>query len=310
MAVHIAAAKEEGVRLPHTLFASGFPGVGKTSAAYLMAQAMGVRMVKLIPPFNIHTFVDTALSLNDKDILFLDEVHILANNGKRGAEFLLPILEDGIAYLDGEAIDLPDITYIGATTDRDKLPKTIIDRFKIKPYFQAYEIDELGSIAVWFAWRHDALSYIDDEMCLRMAMACQGVPRILDEMVEAAKALTLAPIELTGTLKGVPPSPEQLLEFLEVEPDGTTRDHIEYITALLQYHPREKPRGEGVEFIAGESTMMQRLRQTKQGIGQIENFLIDRGLIDRTPRGRRLTSKGIGAAMSYIVQGKGAAAHG
>jgi Holliday junction DNA helicase RuvB len=298
MSVYINESLRTGNRLPHTLFASGVPGVGKTTAARLTAQALNVDIIELVPPFNVYTLAQAAESLCDRDILFIDEIHKLSDNGKRGAEILLKILEDGVIFLpNGEIVKICDITIIGATTDRDKLPEPVIDRFKIKPYFQPYCLDELAEIAASFVNRHEAWDAVDADLCVDMALACRNTPRVLDEMVIAARALQYTFNRM--------PTAEELLEFIEVEPDGMTRVHVHYITALRQFFRRENADGE-IEFISGEATMTQLLRETKQGIGRIERFLIERGMIDRTPRGRRLTAAGMERADEFIGAGKGA----
>jgi Holliday junction DNA helicase RuvB len=298
--VHINAAQALDEALPHILLASGRPGVGKTTMARLIAKTLDVDITEMVPPFNIWTLSQAAQELFHNDILFIDEIHILANHGKRGAEILLKVLEDKVLYLpDGQVIPLSDITIIGATTDKDMLPETILDRFKIKPYFQAYSIEELAMIAIDFAYRHHCLQYVDTPMAFAFARACRGTPRILEEMVLACQALTLS---RGGTI----PSAEQVLEFLETEPDGLTRTHVHYLTAMYQYFKRDDGKGR-IEYIAGEATMQQILRETKQGIGRVERHLVEQGLLDRTPRGRRLTDRGILRAMEFIEAGKGAA---
>lgn len=296
--VHIAAAQNLGEALPHILLASGRAGVGKTTMARLIAKTMGVSMLEMVPPFNIWTLAEAAQRLLDHDVLFIDEIHILANNGKRGAELLLKALEDKTLFLpDGDVIPLNDITIIGATTDPDLLPETILDRFQIKPYFQGYTPGELGTIAIIFAHRMNALQYVDENLAVAFAHACRGTPRILKEMVLAARNLALANL-------GLPPTPDQVLEFLEVTPDGMTRKHIHYLTSLFQYQRREGRNG--VEYVAGQLTMMQMLHETKNGIGRIERHLVEQGLLDRTPQGRKLTPRGIQRAIGFIAEGKGA----
>lgn len=298
MGVYINEALKTGNRLPHTLYASGVPGVGKTTAARMTARSLNVDIIELVPPFNVYTLAQAAESLYDRDILFIDEIHKLSDNGKRGAEILLKILEDGVIFLpNGEVVKINDITIIGATTDKDKLPEPVLDRFKIKPYFQPYDLIELSRIAVVFTAKHDAFDAIDADLCVDLAKACRGIPRVIEEMVIAASAL--------ASTFGRPPTAQELLEFIEVEPDGMTRTHIHYITAMRQFFQRVTGDGE-IEYITGEATMTQLLRETKQGIGRIERFLIERALIDRTPRGRRLTEAGILRAEEFIRAGKGA----
>jgi len=296
--VYIRSAQARGRAMEHILLASGRAGVGKTTMARLIAKTLGVSIIEMVPPFNVWTLSEAAQDLLDGDILFIDEIHILANNGKRGTEFLLKVLEDKTLFLpDGDVIKLNDITIIGATTDKDKLPETILDRFKIQPYFQAYTEGDLAAIAVAFAFRHDSQDYVDDDMAVAFAEACRGTPRILEGMVLACRDLTLS--------EGRTPTPEEVLAFLETEPDGLTRTHIHYLTALFQYFRRVDGRG-NIEYVAGEATMQQILRETKAGIGRIERHLIEQGLLDKTPRGRCLTPRGIERAQEFIATGKGA----
>ena len=299
MEVFLRSAKARDAPFPHTLLASGFPGVGKTTLARLIAKMMDVHIIELVPPFNIYTLVEAAEQLLDGDILFIDEIHKLADGGKKGAEILLKVLEDRVAFLPtGEVVEFNEITIIGATTDRDKLPEPVIDRFKAKPYFQPYSIMELGLIALAFADRHNAMAEVDDELCFVIARACRGVPRLCEELVMSAR-------DLSYTL-GRPPTGQELLSFVETEPDGLTRTHIQYLTSLRQFFPRTVRDTEEIEYVVGEAAMQQILRETKPGLGRVENFLIERGLIDRTPRGRRLTDAGIDRAEEFIRDGKGA----
>jgi hypothetical protein len=216
---------------------------------------------------------------------------------RRGGDMLLKILEDKVAYMpDGEVIQLNDITIIGATTDKGLLPKTVLDRFKIKPYIQPYTLIELARICGDFTVRHDADTIIDPPLGVHIARASRGTPRIVEEMVLAARDMSFA--------LGRPPTPEELLAFVEVEEDGLVREHVHYITAMRRYFAR-LTKDEKLEYVAGEAAMMQILMENKQGIGNVERFLIERGLIERTRRCRRLTAAGIQRAEALIEQGKG-----
>jgi holliday junction DNA helicase RuvB len=297
--VALKSAQSRGERFPHTLLASGFPGVGKTTMARLIAKSMNKKIIELVPPFNIYTLVAAAQQLGYGDVLFIDEVHRLAQGGKRGAEILLKVLEDGVAFLpDGSVVELNGITVVAATTDKDMLPEPVVDRFPIQPYFQPYSFNELCNIASAFVTRHDCWNAIDDnyDLIIAIADACRGVPRIAEQMVLAARDLEVA--------LGRVCVPKEMLEFLEVEPDGLTRTHIHYLVAMRQYFARETKDG-GTEYVIGEPAIRDILRETKQGLGRIERFLIERGLIDRTPRGRRLTKRGLERAEQFIREGKG-----
>jgi holliday junction DNA helicase RuvB len=293
--VAIASAKARGVALDHVLLASGKPGIGKTMMARILAGEMGGDFIMLVPPFKKETLHEAAMSLDDLGVLFIDEIHKLVDGvGQRGAEVLLHLLEEKRLYTDGGVVDLADITVVGATTDKGKLPRTIITRFPVAPYLQPYTLAELGRITVRFARATDGLGFLSTPVCLAIAQACQGIPRIARMMVGAARDLKLA--------YGREPTGEELLAFLEVEPDGTTREHKAYLTGMFRHFRRVKADGK-VEYVAGEASMANMLRETKQGLAEIEYFLMDRGLVDRTPSGRRLTQAGIWAAQHYLDQG-------
>lgn len=283
--VYIDSALKREDRMPHTLLASGFPGVGKTMLSRLIAHAMGVEMIELMPPFDTITLVEAACRLPDKGILFIDEIHKLADAGKRGAESLLKVLEEGVAFMpDGRMVRLPNVTIIGATTDRDKLPEPVIDRFKVKPHFQPYTLDELAKIAISFAARHDSLDELTNDDALIIGQACRGTPRIVEEMVIGQRDLMMS--------LGRHPDEEELLAFLDVTWDGLTPQHVNYLKFLYRYFGQQRGRDE-VIFVAGEAAIKQMLRETTNGLQRIEAFLLERGFIDRTPRGRMLTLLGI-----------------
>lgn len=291
----IASAKIRGTRLDHVLLASGMPGVGKTKAARCIAHEMGCQIVELVPKFSIDTLIAACMSLNDGDILFIDEIHKMAETGKRGAEALLKLLEEHVIYLDGEAVRIPNITVIGATTDVDMLPEPVVDRFKIKPYFERYSVDDLAVITMRFmeAHEYDWDPDKDSDLIWGIAQACRSTPRVCEEFVLAARDLAVT--------DGRKPSAKEVLRFQQVEADGMTRQHIAYLTNMFRYNKRTVKNK--VEWVAGEAVMMSMLRETKQGIQRIERFLMEQGYIDRTPSGRRLTPAGIKKAQAYIKRG-------
>jgi len=288
--VFIDDAVQRWASMPHVLLASGMPGAGKTTLARLIAKEMDGQMTMLVPPFTSQTLYDAALQMSDLGFLFIDEIHRLAEHGPAAAENLLHLLEEGTLYLDDGVHHLADFTVIGATTDPDKLPETILDRFPIKPYFQPYSLAELVMITKNFC------DYFEVQLLpatmVAVAKACRGTPRIARELVVGARAMQNS--------YGRPVQPQELLEFKEIEPDGMSRNHKAYILALYQFFGREKDDGSW-EYIAGEASMMSLLRETRTGVARLERFLIERGLVDRTPRGRRLTDRGINRAREYVT---------
>lgn len=292
--VAIESAKKRGVPLDHVLLASGMPGVGKTTMARIIANEMGGKIIELVPPFSIETLAKAARDLGDGDVLFIDEIHKLADNGKRGAEILLKLLEERVLFLGYECVRLNQITVIGATTDVDMLPEPVIDRFKIKPYFEKYSIMDLISITCRFMGRHGYKfqpGTTDDDLIEGIAEACRSTPRVCEEFVMAARDL-----EAVGNRK---PTIEEVLAFQQVEPDGMTRQHIAYLITMYTQGRRTMASGE-VHYIAGEALLRSNLRETANGIQRIERFLMELGFVERTPSGRRLTPDGIDTADYYL----------
>lgn len=292
--VHITSANQRGVALEHVLLASGKPGVGKTTMARLIAKEMGTKLIMLVPPFNRDALHRAAKSLGDRDILFIDEIHKLADYGKREAENLLHILEERRLYLPDGMVELADFTVIGATTDADKLPETILDRFPIKPHYEDYDLIDLTQITTLFALNNDAED-ISPKLAVAIGKACRKTPRIAKELVLAVRDLRYA--------KGKYPTPDELLAFKDLDPDGMGPIHREYITGVYKYFPRQV--GDETWYVAGKMSMRTMLRETEDGLHRIERELIEAGLIDRTAQGRRLTQAGINRARKWIAAGKG-----
>ena len=231
-------------------------------------------------------------------MLFIDEIHLLAKGG--GDQILLKVLEDKVGFLpDGTVVPLNDITIVGATTDAGIMRQPILDRFMVKPDFESYSLTELAEIAVVFAYRRDAEDLISDELAVAIAKACRNTPRMIDDLVLAARDL--------GHAIGRAPTAVELLDFKKLESDGLTRTDVRYLTAGRQLCARTfKEHGvEKVEYIVGEKTIMGILRETPLGLSRIERALVESGLIQRTRGGRRLTDKGIARAEEFIAAGKG-----
>lgn len=290
--IHIDSAKRRGRALDHTLLASGVPGVGKTTLAHLIAKEMGSYLMKLVPPFHKDTLFEAAESLGDGDILFIDEIHKMAENGPKMAENLLHMLEERRIYTDDGVIELGEITVVGATTDAGKLPEPVLDRFVIKPHFEPYTTWDLTLITAQFAGRY--LADIDDAVIVAIAGACRGTPRVARELVMAGRDLAVH--------HDRSPTPEELFDFKQMDPDGMTLAHKNYLLALYRNFGRRNKAARSIEFVAGESSLLKILRETKNGLANIERFLLEQGYLDQTPQGRRLTEDGIRKAQYYDQQ--------
>ena len=287
--IHIDSAKKRSKALDHTLLASGVPGVGKTTLAHLIAKEMGGYLMKLVPPFHKDTLFEAAEMLDDGDILFIDEIHKMADGGPRMAENLLHMLEERRLYTDDGPIELREITVIGATTDSGKLPEPVLDRFVIKPTFEPYTVWDLSLITSQFAGRY--LADIDDDVIVAIAAGCRGTPRVARELVMAGRDLAVS--------YDRSPTPEELFEFKQMDPDGMTMTHKKYLITLFRNFGRKNKSTRTVEYVAGADTMRNVLRETSKGLANIERYLLEQGYLDQTPQGRRLTQEGIEKAMHY-----------
>ena len=256
-----------------------------------MRRIVGVELVDPVSVRCLEVDASDHLFLAGRNWTITSNCHKLADHGKSAAENLLHMLEERRLYLDRGVVELNDITVIGATTDADKLPETIIDRFPIKPFFQPYSIIELGEITARFQGLEGI--HLPLETTLGIAQACRRTPRVARELVVAAR-------DLSHTL-GRAPTIEELLDFKETDPNGMTRQHKAYITTLYEFFKRVTADGE-VVYVAGEYAMRSILRETRDGLYRLERFLMEQGFLDRTPSGRRLSQRGIQAARQYIAE--------
>lgn len=288
--VHILSARERMEPLDHVLLHSGVPGVGKTTLARLISKQMWKEMKMLVPPFHPETLYEMLQSMNYGDILFIDEIHRLAENGPRAAENLLHVLEEGRLFLDSGVVELERFTIVGATTDADKLPETILDRFPIKPRFEPYS--DADMIRIVNNFRKKLGVTMTAEAMVATARASRGTPRIAREMVVAARDLAVALARI--------PSGEEILQFKDTDATGLTSQHKEYLINLFKFFGTKKKDGTMV-YCAGEAAMATMLREPKQGVRRIERYLMERGFIDRGTHGRRLTELGLRKVTELIA---------
>lgn len=285
--ISILSAKRRGERLDHVLLESGMPGVGKTTMARLIAGELGVHLEELVPPFKAEDVANISERLDDGDVLFIDEVHKLADSGKRGTEIMLKLLEDGTVQVGGETIQLPNVTIICATTDADKLPETVLDRFKIRPHFDRYTLENMEAITGVFATRHGVK--FSKPLTRTIASASRFTPRVIEGFILAARDLE--------AVNEAEPTPEELLEFEGCTRDGLTLQHQAYLTSLLEQ--KRHRRGELV-CEAGETLLCNLLRETRPGVQRLERYLMELGYVERTNSGRALTREGIARAQELV----------
>lgn len=286
----LAAANKRNMSLPHLLFA-GAAGCGKTTLARELAKVAKVPFFTISPDdLSKSDDVKKKLDILSRDnydirgnridlikppIIFIDEIHRQALNGQE----ILGIAMEEFQIETGDENKykwLPYFTVVGATTDDGKLSKPYRERFKIRILFEPYSFDESLEIIKFHAARLGL--FITPKAVKEIAQRGRGIPRImvgyLERIRDKCNICGIYTIKSQDVVK--------VFEDLEIDASGLTAVELKILKAL--YVSKDPIGQDNLAILVNESS--------KTLTYSVEPFLIQKGLMIRSGKGRRITEKG------------------
>ena len=281
--VFIKAARSRGEALDHVLF-HGPPGLGKTTLAHIVSRELGVGFRATSGPVIAKAGDLAAIltNLQPRDVLFIDEIHRLSPAVE---EILYPAMEDfQLDLIIGEGpaarsvrIDLPPFTLIGATTRSGLITNPLRERFGIPMRVVFYAPEELEKIVR----RGAGLLNLDltDDGSIEISKRSRGTPRVAGRLLRRVR--DFATVDGTATVNAA--AADKALNRLEVDHCGLDAMDRRYLHCIADHY------GGGPVGVETLAAALSEQRDTIEEV--IEPYLIQQGLLLRTPRGRALAAQ-------------------
>lgn len=281
LSISIEAAKHRGESLDHCLF-SGPPGLGKTTLAGIIAKEMGVNIHITSGPVleKASDLAGLLTSLQENDVLFIDEIHRL---NRVVEEYLYPAMEDfrlDIMLDSGPAarsVNLPlkHFTLVGATTRSGLLTGPLRDRFGLQYRLELYNENDIVKILMRSAKILDI--ELTEEAARLLGGRCRGTPRVANRVLRRCR--DVAQVRGTGIIDVK--SAAKTLDMLGIDGDGLDPMDRKILATMIDKF------GGGPVGLGTISAAMGEEPDTLEEV--YEPYLIQKGLLSRTPRGRVAT---------------------
>ncbi|MBF6618750.1 MAG: Holliday junction branch migration DNA helicase RuvB [Patulibacter sp.] len=281
--IAVDAARQRGEGLDHVLLA-GPPGLGKTSLARIIAEELGARFVPTAGP-SLERKADVAAlltALEPGSVFFIDELHRLP---RALEETLYPAMEDRqLPVTIGQGVgarvvtlDLPPFTLIGATTRAGLLSRPLRDRFGLQQRLEPYGQDDLVAIVRRSASLLEMT--IDEQGAGLVALRARGTPRVANRLLRRVRDY----VEVHGGGAVTGPVAAEALDLLGVDALGLDRLDREILRAICTMFAGGP---------VGLSTLSAAVGEEADTIEDVyEPYLLQQGLVQRTPRGRVVTPR-------------------